>query len=73
MASDVWGFGIVLYEIWSIGERPYGSTWGNNLVLEYVQKGYRLPPPPGCPRQIYQLMIDCWYGDVVDILIPSDK
>lgn len=62
-ASDVWSFGIVMYEIWSVGERPYGSTWTNNFVLECLQKGYRLPPPPGCPRPIYELMIACWHSN----------
>ena len=29
--------------------------------LEEVESGYRLPPPPGCPRAIYRLMMKCWY------------
>ncbi|XP_019862739.1 PREDICTED: ephrin type-A receptor 6-like [Amphimedon queenslandica] len=31
--------------------------------MEMIQTGYRLPPPPGCPRGIYQLMIHCWNPD----------
>ena len=30
-------------------------------VLEKVDSGYRLPPPPGCPRTIYRIMMKCWY------------
>ena len=30
-------------------------------TLRMVEKGIRLPPPPGCPREVYKLMIECWY------------
>ena len=30
-------------------------------ALKKVDAGYRLPPPPGCPRAIYRVMIKCWY------------
>jgi len=61
--SDVWSYGIVLWEIWSIGERPYNS-WNNDKVLkEVTEKAYRLPAPDGVPRLIYKLMIDCWHPD----------
>ena len=30
-------------------------------VYQKIQSDYRLPPPPGCPRTVYQLMIKCWY------------
>ena len=60
-ASDVWSYGIVLYEMWTIGEKPYGYSWSNNDVIEMLEKGYRLSPPPGCSRPVYELMISCWY------------
>ncbi|XP_065899233.1 uncharacterized protein [Dysidea avara] len=57
--SDVWSYGVVLYEIWSLGCEPY--EWLNLLeTVEKVDTGYRLPPPPGCPRTIYRVMIKCW-------------
>ncbi|XP_065899237.1 uncharacterized protein [Dysidea avara] len=57
--SDVWSYGVVLYEIWSLGREPY--EWLNLLeTVEKVDTGYRLPPPPGCPRTIYRVMIKCW-------------
>ncbi|CAI8032558.1 Ephrin type-A receptor 8 (Fragment), partial [Geodia barretti] len=58
-ASDVWSFGIVMYEIWSPAARPY-NWMTNNEVYQNIQSGYRLPPPPGCPRAVYQTMISCW-------------
>ncbi|XP_065900392.1 uncharacterized protein [Dysidea avara] len=57
--SDVWSYGIVLYEIWSLGCEPY--EWLTIVeTVEKVDTGYRLPPPPGCPRAIYRVMIKCW-------------
>lgn len=63
-ASDVWGYGIVLYELFTVGERPYGYVWSNNFVMESLQKGYRLSPPPGCSLPMYRLMINCWYDTI---------
>ena len=61
-ASDVWSYGCLLYEIWSVGHKPFeGRT--NVEVIEKVDAGYRLPPPPGCPLLIYQAMIQCWNKD----------
>ena len=73
--SDVWSFGCVLYEIWSIGHKPFENINTTQVVcylvnllslsvilqyLERIMDGYRLPPPPGCPREIYHIMIQCW-------------
>ncbi|XP_065826558.1 uncharacterized protein [Oscarella lobularis] len=62
LASDVWSYGVVLYEIWSVGEQPYDCL-SNKMVVENLEMGYRLPPPPGCPYAIYKLMIECWHPD----------
>ena len=57
--SDVWSFGIVLYEIITYGRFPYpGMT--NAQVLEALQQGYRMPRPMGCPDKLYDIMLDCW-------------
>ncbi len=51
---------MVLFEIWSVGKKPF-SQYTNNQVLRLVQTGHCQPPPPGCPTAIYKLMVDCWY------------
>ena len=58
-ASDVWSFGCVMYEIWSLGHKPF-DAYSNSDCIKLVDEGVRLPPPPGCPKTIYSLMIDCW-------------
>lgn len=59
-ASDVWSYGITLYEIWTKGSIPYGKKWTNMNVMLNVEKGFRLPPPAGCPKAVYQLMVQTW-------------
>ena len=57
--SDVWSYGMVLFEIWSVGKKPF-SQFTNNEAMKKVRLKYNQPPPPGCPRAIYKLMVDCW-------------
>ena len=60
--SDVWSFGIFVSELITHGRIPYpGMT--NGEVLAKVEQGYRMPPPPGCPDPLYQIMLDCWKSD----------
>ena len=57
--SDVWSFGIVIYEVITYGRFPYpGMT--NAQVLEALQQGYRMPRPMGCPDKLYDVTLDCW-------------
>ncbi|XP_037043289.1 ephrin type-B receptor 1-B isoform X3 [Bradysia coprophila] len=58
-ASDIWSYGVVLWEVLSYGERPYWN-WSNQDVIKSIEKGYRLPAPMDCPEALYQLMLDCW-------------
>uniref|UniRef100_A0A8C9S371 receptor protein-tyrosine kinase n=1 Tax=Scleropages formosus TaxID=113540 RepID=A0A8C9S371_SCLFO len=61
-ASDVWSYGIVMWEVMSFGERPYWDM-SNQDVINAIEQDYRLPPPPDCPTFLHQLMLDCWQKD----------
>ncbi|KFM69805.1 Tyrosine-protein kinase transmembrane receptor Ror2, partial [Stegodyphus mimosarum] len=57
--SDVWAFGVVLWEIFSFALQPYyGMT--HEEVVKYVQEGNILKRPDDCPVEVYKLMEDCW-------------
>ncbi|XP_015775158.1 PREDICTED: hemicentin-2-like isoform X7 [Acropora digitifera] len=57
--SDVWSFGVVLYEIFTIGGQPYPRT--NALkVMALLNKGYRMPKPNHVAEALYQVMLNCW-------------
>ena len=57
--SDVWSFGILLYELITYGHIPYPGI-SNIHVLEAVERGYRMPPPQNCPDLLYEIMTECW-------------
>ncbi|XP_035753337.1 ephrin type-A receptor 10 [Egretta garzetta] len=61
-ASDVWSFGIVMWEVMSYGERPYWDM-SNQDVMKAVEDGVRLPAPLNCQPPLHQLMLDCWQKD----------
>ncbi|KAM8945756.1 tyrosine-protein kinase Srms [Pelodytes ibericus] len=57
--SDVWSFGILMYEVFTYGEQPYkGMT--NREVVNQILDGYRLPQPSLCNLDVYKLMLECW-------------
>ena len=57
--SDIWSFGIVLYEIITYGQIPYPGM-NNRQTLERVEQGYRMPCPANCPEKLYNTMLFCW-------------
>lgn len=57
--SDVWSFGILLWEIFSFGRNPYPRV-PLNEVLNKVTNGYRMESPDKCPPSFYSLMKACW-------------
>lgn len=57
--SDVWSFGVLLWETFSMGMTPYTSM-SNQQTRDEVEKGYRMPAPHGCPVEISRLMSSCW-------------
>lgn len=63
--SDVWSYGISLWELFSEGRTPYpGMT--NVQTMEKVAAGYRMEKPAFCSDEIYQLMMDCWKANPAD-------
>lgn len=58
-ASDVWSFGVVLWEIFSFGERPYHNM-SQEEVVRYVREGRILFCPDNTPSDVYELMQMCW-------------
>ncbi|XP_032630546.1 megakaryocyte-associated tyrosine-protein kinase isoform X3 [Chelonoidis abingdonii] len=57
--SDVWSYGILLWELFSYGRAPY-SKMTLKEVTEMVEKGYRMEAPEECPPSLYTLMKSCW-------------
>lgn len=57
--SDVWAFGVLMWEITSLGQQPYQART-NLEVLHHVRAGGRLPKPLNCPQSLHQLMLRCW-------------
>lgn len=57
--SDIWAFGVVLWELATYGKTPYPGV-DIYSVLEKVNSGYRMPRPEGCPAEVYKLMRECW-------------
>ncbi|XP_074773066.1 tyrosine-protein kinase Fes/Fps isoform X2 [Athene noctua] len=60
--SDVWSFGILLWEAFSLGAVPYANL-NNQQTREAVEQGVRLDPPEQCPEEVYRLMRRCWEYD----------
>ncbi|KAG9510684.1 V-SRC [Fragariocoptes setiger] len=62
--SDVWSFGVLLWEVMTHGQVPYQGMQ-NREVIERVEKGYRMQIPKGCdcPDSVYLKMCQCWDAD----------
>ncbi|ROT72658.1 putative insulin receptor, partial [Penaeus vannamei] len=80
--SDVWSYGIVLWEILSGGARPYEHLTNDNDVLQQVRRGYTLEThiPKGTPSFLAKILISCWrykgstrpyFPQLVAALLPS--
>ncbi|KAK7868921.1 hypothetical protein R5R35_014230 [Gryllus longicercus] len=57
--SDVWAFGVLIWEILTLGQQPYPART-NLEVLHYVRNGGRLSRPNNCPDQLHHLMLKTW-------------
>ncbi|XP_024151205.1 NT-3 growth factor receptor isoform X3 [Oryzias melastigma] len=57
--SDVWSFGVILWEIFTYGKQPWFQL-GNNEVIECITQGRVLERPRICPKEVYDIMLGCW-------------
>ncbi|KAK8724005.1 hypothetical protein OTU49_011393, partial [Cherax quadricarinatus] len=58
--TDIWSFGVLLWEVMSLGYMPYPGR-GNQEVMQLVTNGGRLEPPTNCPGPVYRIMTQCWH------------
>uniref|UniRef100_A0A8C1A2C3 Tyrosine-protein kinase n=1 Tax=Cyprinus carpio carpio TaxID=630221 RepID=A0A8C1A2C3_CYPCA len=57
--SDVWSFGVLMWEAFSYGQKPYKGMKGNE-VIQMIESGERMSAPADCPAEMYNLMRKCW-------------
>lgn len=76
--SDIWSYGILLWEIVTLGGNPYPGICTENL-LSYLQEGYRMERPENCNEELYEIMLGCWRAtpkerpSFTDLRIQFDK
>uniref|UniRef100_A0A8C7ZK33 receptor protein-tyrosine kinase n=1 Tax=Oryzias sinensis TaxID=183150 RepID=A0A8C7ZK33_9TELE len=58
--SDVWSYGILLWEIFSLGKSPYPSMAVDSRFYKMVKCGYQMPQPDFAPPEMYEIMRMCW-------------
>jgi serine/threonine protein kinase len=57
--SDVWSYGVLLWELMTRGAKPYAKMDPHDLGNR-LRRGYRLEKPPAAPQIVYDLMLSCW-------------
>ena len=57
--SDVWSYGVTLYETWSLGERPWGDAT-NQEIIDALSLRKSISPPRGCPEVVGRVMMETW-------------
>uniref|UniRef100_A0A1B6GS10 receptor protein-tyrosine kinase n=1 Tax=Cuerna arida TaxID=1464854 RepID=A0A1B6GS10_9HEMI len=62
--TDVWSFGILMWEIVTLGSTPY-ATMGAREVMRRVRDGYRLDRPSHCRPELFRLIAQCWHSEPV--------
>uniref|UniRef100_UPI00358E7541 mast/stem cell growth factor receptor Kit-like isoform X2 n=1 Tax=Myxine glutinosa TaxID=7769 RepID=UPI00358E7541 len=58
--SDVWSYGVLLWEIFSLGETPYPDRPVDTGFYKEIRNGYRMAPPALCPQIMHAMMLACW-------------
>ncbi|XP_038258811.1 tyrosine-protein kinase SYK isoform X2 [Dermochelys coriacea] len=63
--SDVWSFGVLMWEAFSFGQKPYKGMKGSE-VAQMIERGERMESPEACPSEVYDLMKLCWTYKIDD-------
>jgi serine/threonine protein kinase len=58
--SDIWSFGVVMWEIFESGATPFGGM-SNKQVVEELQRGTTLNKPFNCSDEVFAIMTECWH------------
>ncbi|XP_070574025.1 fibroblast growth factor receptor homolog 1-like [Ptychodera flava] len=58
--SDMWSFGVFLWELASLGKAPFVDVNNSNEIIRLVLSGERLEKPTRCRLRLYKLMMQCW-------------
>uniref|UniRef100_A0A8D1WNA4 Vascular endothelial growth factor receptor 1 n=1 Tax=Sus scrofa TaxID=9823 RepID=A0A8D1WNA4_PIG len=61
--SDVWSYGVLLWEIFSLGGSPYPGVQMDEDFCSRLKEGVRMRAPEYATPEIYQIMLDCWHKD----------
>lgn len=61
--SDVWSFGILLWELYTYGAKPYSEIEENRQVIKFICDGNRLKKPDFASKSLFKLMNFCWQKD----------
>ncbi|XP_078620477.1 fibroblast growth factor receptor 3-like [Branchiostoma floridae x Branchiostoma japonicum] len=64
--SDVWSFGILLYEVVTLGGPPYPTIRNVEILQCWLKQGWRMPRPEGCQYFLYECMKSCWREKPMD-------
>ncbi|XP_028280765.1 high affinity nerve growth factor receptor isoform X2 [Parambassis ranga] len=69
--SDIWSFGVVLWEIFTYGKQPWYQL-SNSEAIECITQGRELERPRTCPKEVYLLMQGCWQREPQQRMVIKD-
>lgn len=69
--SDIWSFGVVLWEIFTYGKQPWYQL-SNSEAIECITQGRELERPRTCPKEVYALMQGCWHREPQQRMVIKD-